>query len=768
MPFLGESIETAFNFSTRENPFRLQVALFAGGGFFGITITPDRVRILEAALEFGAAVSVDFGVASGSVSVMAGIYFRLETDAAGKENAQLTGYFRMRGEVEALGLVSVCIELYLSLTYETKTEKAVGRATLTVEVEVAFFSVSVEISCEKKFSGKDGRPVVRRRDGPARGGQRSPLGPLRAGVRGGLMASESAILTALPNGVDENGEFLRVTVFVTPRLSTGGPDQVPLGDFPAFADWPATLAQTVFGIEFDGVATFDTQPDPTSGVARLRDVAPALRRDQRGRGRVHRPFGPHRAVVPRRGDLGLRARHSTRRWRSPHRRSSRRSRPARSRELGDVLGSLGEHKHRYYGRLDERDREGRPGGTSTGAVTGYRTTCGSRSPRPTASTTVPASATPPARTTSRRGPSRRTSTSTRSSRSAATTRSCCASSASRWTCVVRLRRRRSGPRGRMRVVARGPEPWLEAEGARPWTRYELEGELFVAEPREREADLVDGMLRLEHKRLFVVNQLDVDGSVLKTVDFAGNLQRVNDHLRAARALDDRGRVVAAGAAKRVGSRSRATRARRRSSAGSTRPRGTSRLASAGTPGRALRRGRQPRLPARRRGPASSRAGGARCTSAPGATPSRDDELLPIPPDEGYVKGASASSVPGDKDLYLHETLVGWDGWSLAAKRPGRVITDDGHRGDRARERDRLPADHAVRGDARHAAAPAVRPRVPVPRAGGRPRRQLRARPGDRPAARHRAPRLPALRAGAVAGGRPAPPVHARASRCCGW
>jgi hypothetical protein len=158
VPFLDESIETAFNFSTRENPFRLQVALFAGGGFFGITITPDRVRVLEAALEFGAAVSIDFGVASGSVSVMAGIYFRLETDEAGDESAQLTGYYRMRGEVEALGLVSVCIELYLSLTYETKTEKAVGRATLTIEVEVAFFSASVEISCEKKFSGSAGDP----------------------------------------------------------------------------------------------------------------------------------------------------------------------------------------------------------------------------------------------------------------------------------------------------------------------------------------------------------------------------------------------------------------------------------------------------------------------------------------------------------------------------------------------------------------------------------------------------------------------------------
>jgi hypothetical protein len=153
VPFIAESIETAFNFCTRENPFRLSVSLFAGGGFFGITITPQEVRILEAALEFGAAISINLGVASGGVSVMAGIYFRLESG-----NAALTGYFRLRGEVDVLGLISASLELYLALTYETATGKAVGRATLTIEVEVLFFSASVEVSCEKKFAGANGDP----------------------------------------------------------------------------------------------------------------------------------------------------------------------------------------------------------------------------------------------------------------------------------------------------------------------------------------------------------------------------------------------------------------------------------------------------------------------------------------------------------------------------------------------------------------------------------------------------------------------------------
>lgn len=158
VPFIGESIAVRFAFSSRENPFRLQVAFFAGGGFFAIVITPKEVRELEAALEFGAALSLDFGVASGSVSVMAGIYFRLRTEN-GVTNAQLTGYFRARGEVDVLGLITASIEIYLELTYETASGKAVGRASISIEVSVCLLSFSVSVSCEKKFAGDSGDPT---------------------------------------------------------------------------------------------------------------------------------------------------------------------------------------------------------------------------------------------------------------------------------------------------------------------------------------------------------------------------------------------------------------------------------------------------------------------------------------------------------------------------------------------------------------------------------------------------------------------------------
>jgi hypothetical protein len=155
VPFQAGALTVRFSFCERERPFSLTVSLFGGGGFFALAIDPDGVQMLEAALEFGASVSVDLGVASGGVHVMAGIYFKFES----ANGATLSGYFRMGGNVSVLGLISVCVELYLALTYEEASGKAAGRATLTVEVEVFLFSTSVQITCERKFAGSASDPT---------------------------------------------------------------------------------------------------------------------------------------------------------------------------------------------------------------------------------------------------------------------------------------------------------------------------------------------------------------------------------------------------------------------------------------------------------------------------------------------------------------------------------------------------------------------------------------------------------------------------------
>ena len=114
VPFLGDALSVRFNFCERQTPFLLTVTCFGGGGFFAVTMTPDGIKTLEASFEFGAALSMDFGVASGSVSVMGGIYYCID-DTKG---ALLTGFLTIHGQVEVLGIVSVSLELSLQLAFQ--------------------------------------------------------------------------------------------------------------------------------------------------------------------------------------------------------------------------------------------------------------------------------------------------------------------------------------------------------------------------------------------------------------------------------------------------------------------------------------------------------------------------------------------------------------------------------------------------------------------------------------------------------------------------
>lgn len=161
LPFIGQPLSVRFNFCERAQPFCLTVAMFGGGGFFGLTVDPHGVQLLEASFEFGAAIAIDFGVASGGVHVMAGIYFRIENDAC-----TLTGYFRLGGEVEVLCIISASLELYLALTYQSSTGKCSGEATLTISVSLFMFSASVSIHCQRQFAGSNGDPPFASLMGP--------------------------------------------------------------------------------------------------------------------------------------------------------------------------------------------------------------------------------------------------------------------------------------------------------------------------------------------------------------------------------------------------------------------------------------------------------------------------------------------------------------------------------------------------------------------------------------------------------------------------
>ncbi len=146
LPFNGDPVSLRFAFNEKNNPFLVTVAMFGGGGFFAIVLQPHGIKLIEGALEFGGSFAMNIGVASGGVTLMAGIYFKYEDDAL-----TLTGYVRCTGELDVLGLISISAEFYLALTYEEASNRVWGQASLTVKIKIVFFSIKVTLKVEREF-----------------------------------------------------------------------------------------------------------------------------------------------------------------------------------------------------------------------------------------------------------------------------------------------------------------------------------------------------------------------------------------------------------------------------------------------------------------------------------------------------------------------------------------------------------------------------------------------------------------------------------------
>ncbi|MFG1953482.1 hypothetical protein [Micromonospora sp. NPDC048830] len=153
LSFVGEPVTLDFAFGTRGSPFLVTVMGFGGGGYLELGVraggTDSGLERFVGGIEFGASVAMSFGVASGEVHVFGGIVFVKQ-----RGEVEITGYLRIGGSVRVLGLISVSVELTISLTYVVPN-KLRGAAKLVIAVDLTFWSTSVEITCEKTFVGSE-------------------------------------------------------------------------------------------------------------------------------------------------------------------------------------------------------------------------------------------------------------------------------------------------------------------------------------------------------------------------------------------------------------------------------------------------------------------------------------------------------------------------------------------------------------------------------------------------------------------------------------
>ena len=166
LSFTGGPLIMRFNFCEKHQPFTLTVSALGGGGFFAMELDMKGVRTIEAALEFGAAASINLGVASGAVSIMGGVYFKLTKKEDDGKEITIEGYLRINGALSILGLITASLEFLLQLIAniekvngKDKVTKVWGKATLKIKIEIFMFSKTVTLQTSREFAGAGADPT---------------------------------------------------------------------------------------------------------------------------------------------------------------------------------------------------------------------------------------------------------------------------------------------------------------------------------------------------------------------------------------------------------------------------------------------------------------------------------------------------------------------------------------------------------------------------------------------------------------------------------
>lgn len=136
--------------SSRAKPAIMAFGVYGGTLFVALETGPDKAVFVEGAIDGGLVSVLNFAGATGCATVTMGIYFKLSA-----QSAQLTGYFRAHGSFDVYGLITLNIDFYLGLTYQSDGS-AWGVCRISVRIGHGIFSFTVTVTAERRLAGSSG------------------------------------------------------------------------------------------------------------------------------------------------------------------------------------------------------------------------------------------------------------------------------------------------------------------------------------------------------------------------------------------------------------------------------------------------------------------------------------------------------------------------------------------------------------------------------------------------------------------------------------
>jgi hypothetical protein len=172
IPFFsdGAAVRTllfTFSFCDKDHPFLITVSMLGGGGYFVFSLTPAGIESLEASICVGAQVAFSLlDIAQGNITITVGITFTVKDvhDSAGNalgKDVSLSAFFRLHGQLDVMGIVSVSIDVRLTMAYDITIKTMVAEGEISIDVSVLFFSLHRSVHVRKEFHACNNDPTLR-------------------------------------------------------------------------------------------------------------------------------------------------------------------------------------------------------------------------------------------------------------------------------------------------------------------------------------------------------------------------------------------------------------------------------------------------------------------------------------------------------------------------------------------------------------------------------------------------------------------------------